>query len=166
MAKRPEDRYANTAMIEATESGISTLTFVPLLTGVSLGSGTGMLIDEISYMVGQGTIEDIVAAGDVLNCALVTSNAIPNLSGADRRIIHNFRMSNNGLAIGGGLPVVQPYVYKFDPPMIFAGPRLFGGIVGASLAAAASVDLKFLFRYIDLTDREYLEIAETFVLVG
>jgi len=165
--RRPEDRYTNLASAAVTETAVGTLTYVELLTGISLGQGTGMLIDQIDYMFGSGVLEDIIADGDELNAGWFTSNSPSLFSLTDRRLIHQVRLSQTLVgAVVSQSHHKQPFVSQFFPPMIIAAPRLYLGIQSASIAAVANVVSRIFFRYIDLTDKEYLELAETFILVG
>lgn len=169
MAKRNEDRYTNLASGRALESAAGTLTYAELVTGISLGVGVGMLIDQIDYLFDAGTIADLVAAGDRVMTGWFTSNAPTGIDYDDRRLIHAERLDVEpviGTAASGGKPFKQPSVYQFFPAMIVAAPRIYLGIQGTSLAAAAGVRSRLYFRYIDLSSQEYLELAEAFILVG
>jgi len=169
MARPGEDRYTNYASASVTESAVGTKTFTELVTGISLGQGIGMLIDEIDYQWSSATIEDIVAVGDRVAVGWFTSNADPGFTLDDRRLIHIHELFPEpiiGTPASGGSLISMPRIYQFFPPLIVAAPRLFLGVVSNSLNAVAIVQSRFMFRYINLTDKEYLELAETFILVG
>jgi len=169
MAQRPEDRYTNLAAVRVVESAANTITFIEMLTGISLGQGIGMLIDQIEYHVAQAGIEALNTTGDFLSFGWFTSNAPTNFRLTDRRLIHAAVLNKGGVI---GTPasaqelVIQPLVYQFFPAMIIAAPRLFLAVEGTSLATPVTLDSRIYFRYIELTDKEYLELAETFILVG
>jgi len=169
MARRNEDRYTNLASGIVTETAAGTMTFTELVTGVSLGVGVGMLIDQIDYEFSDSTIADLVAAGDRVAAGWFTSNSPDAINLDDRRLIHKHGLFVEpviGTAASGGKPYQQPVVYQFFPPMIIAAPRIYLGIKSTSLAAAAVIISRLYFRYIDLDTREYLELAEAFILVG
>lgn len=167
MARAAEDRYTNLASAAVTESSAGTLTYVELLTGISLGQGTGLLIDQIDYVFSSTSLERIIANGDALQAGWFTSNVPAAFDVNDRRQIHAVTISQALVgAVVSSFHHVQPFQYQFFPPMIFANPRLYLGIQGTSLAAATSVAARIYFRYIPLTDKEYLELAEAFILVG
>ncbi len=169
MAKRNEDRFTNLASGDVTETAANTLTYGELITGISLGVGIGMLIDEIDYLIGAGALDDLVAVGDTINAAWFTSNAPTAIELSDRRLIHMMRMNfppTVGTPASASAPIVQPKVYQFFPAMIVAAPRIYFGVQGVSLAAAARVQSRIFFRYVDLSTQEYLELAEAFILVG
>jgi hypothetical protein len=94
-----------------------------------------------------------------------TSNNISDLSNpTDQRIIDNVDI--HGVIVGAVVSMVQakvPIASAFNPPLILASPRIFVGVDTAGFAAAAVVRFRIFFRYIRLTDNQYLEIAETFI---
>lgn len=169
MGRPQQDQYANMANIALTESAAGTLTFIELVTGISLGQGTGMLIDSVEYFLDDTTIEDLIATGDVVRIGLATSNSGANFTISERTTIHLAEMRAGpiiGTPASAGWVFVQPLKFDFFPSIIIAAPRIYGAIVSASLGQPAAGDLRFYFRYIDLTDKEYLELAESFILVG
>lgn len=169
MAQRPTDKYANVAQIEVIETAAGTITFAELVTGISLAQGIGMVIDELDYYPTQTSLDDVVTTPDELGMALTVSNTLANLSPTNRTVIHNCTITAGptiGTNAGDGRLIKVPFVYQFFPPMIVASPRLYAGIIGASLAAPATLNLRIFFRYIPLTTAEYLEIAEAHLLVG
>ena len=164
-----EDRFANLAAAAVTESAVGTLTYQELLTGISIGAGIGMLIDQFTYVFGGTTIADIVAAASLVYAGWFTSNEPSSFNYNDRRLIDMLVLypePNIGTPASGGNPFRQPLYNVFSPPMVIASPRLFLGVLSSSVAAPASVASRIFFRYQPLTDKEYLELAETFVLVG
>lgn len=166
---RLEDRYTNLATANVVESAANTITFVELLTGISLGQGTGMLIDQIDYYPTKVSLQLLAANPDTLHFGWFTSNASTGFNATDRRIIHH-AVLNAETVIGTAASAMSifrlPLQFKFSPPIIVAAPRLYLGVSGTSLSAAANVESRLYFRYIPLTDKEYLELAETFILVG
>ena len=169
MARPHTDVYTNLASATVTESAAGVLTFVELATGISLGQGTGMLIDQVDYDWSPGAIGNIVAVNDRVAAAWFTSNAPTGITLTDRRLIHMSQLFVEpviGAAASGGRPFQTPVVHQFFPAIIIAAPRLYLAVLSNSLAAPAQVSSRLYFRYIDLTDKEYLELAETFILVG
>lgn len=164
-----QDKYANVARQAVTLSAANTETFAELITGISLGMGIGMLIDQIDYYINQSHIEKLLAAGDSLTMGWTTSSATGAL-GIDKSTTLHLMSISTGLIIGtpasGSVTHKQPEIFQFFPPIIIATPRLFLGGVSASLASAIGFNSRIYFRYIDLSTREYLELAEAFVLIG
>lgn len=163
------DKYANVAALTLIESAAGTMTYQELLTGVSLGRQTGILIDQIEYLVPTLQLEKILATGDDIEVGWFVSNTASDFDMNDRRQIHQV-MFNQGTIIGtpasGAALFVQPIVFQFFPPMIVAAPRIFLGAKGSSLGSAMAAESRIYFRYIDLTSQEYIELAEAFVLAG
>lgn len=169
MAKRPEDRYTNLASASVTESAVGTMTFSELVTGISLGQGMGILIDQIDYTFNRATMDLLVAASDEIGAGWFTSNAVTTLNINDRRNIHALRFYAQptiGTPAGGGALSMMPVVHQFFPPLIIAAPRIYFGIRSANIASPALCESRIYFRYIELSSQEYLELAETFILVG
>lgn len=169
MAQRATDRFANLAHVQVVESAAGTATYQELLTGISLGQGIGILIDQIEYFLGSGTIELLLAAGDEVSMGWTTSNAAGSLGYDQRRTIHQANI-NAGTIVGtpasGAGIIAMPLVYQFFPPLIVAAPRIYLATLGISLASVVTVDSRLYFRYTSLSPQEYLELAETFQLVG
>ena len=168
-AQRRVDRFANFAQATVTESGANTETFSEVLTGISLGQGIGILVDQIDYYILPAMLELIVASGDAFMFGWTTSSGVGALGVDSRRTIHVARVSIGtviGTPASAGNLFVQPLSFKFDPPLIFAAPRIFGVAVGSALASAGRMDSRLYFRYQPLSTQEYLELAETFLLVS
>lgn len=167
MARKVEDRFANRITAKVVMSAADTLTWVEVQTGVSLGSGVGMLIDSVEYFWDMATKALMSANQDYLVAAWTTSNVPTDLNEInDQRIIHqaNFQVRLD-TAVGFQL-LKEPHVYQFFPPLIVASPKVYLGFDTSGLASAGTVRSRMYFRYIELTDKEYLELAETNLLVG
>jgi len=167
MPRKNEDRFANMAALSVTESSAGTMTFAELQLGINFGQGIGILIDQLEYYFDAATLEDIVLAGDQLEGGWFTTNLMTAFDVLDKRQLHQVSV---GL-VAFGTPAsanltYQPTPFQFFPPLIQASPRVYLGVLGTSLAAAAILRSRLYFRFINLTDKEYLEIAETFILVG
>lgn len=163
-----QDKFANIMSIEVTESAQGVLTFNEALTGAGFGTGRGMMIDQIDYFIPQATLALLTAGGDFMNMGITLSNGVTDLEDftGDNRIIHS--MSINTRAIGtaaSGFYVQQPFSHQFFPPIIHGQPKLFAGVVSASISSAATIRIRIFWRYADLTNETILEIAETFAVV-
>ena len=164
MAAPREDRFANVVSSAVTMSAANVITFNEMLTGISLGQGVGMLIDQIDYQMAASSAREIVAASDDATIAITTSNDLTDLNNyEDRRIIH----SNQFVAVAVTVAPIQfPKVAQFFPPLIIAAPRIYLAMDTAGFGAAGIARLRIYFRYIALTPQQYIELAEAFVLVG
>lgn len=169
MAQRATDRFANIGSAHVLQSSANAETFTELTTGISLGQGIGILIDEIDYYINQPTVELLIALGDELIVGWTVSNASGSIGVAQRRTIHVMAY-RKGAIIGVGASsqeiFVQPTVFQFFPPLIIAAPRIYLAVASTSLGSAADVNSRIFFRFTGLSAQEYLELAETFQLVG
>ena len=164
-----EDRFANLAAAVVTEATPGTLTYAELLTGISIGAGIGLLLDKIDYSFSIGTINGIILPTHYVKSGWFTSNNSVDFDFNDRRLVSMFALHGGptvGTNAGSGNFIRQPEGVSFSPPLIIASPRLFLGVLGGTSGVAANVISRIYFRYQPLSDKEYLELAETFVLVG
>jgi len=165
MATGVNDKYANMAAVSMTLSA-GALQFVELQTGISLGQGMGILIDEIDYYIETGAKEDMGANGDSIIMAWTASNSISDIPISDKSVIHQHQCQYFEQGTPANFAyVTEPSVYQFLPPMIVAAPRIY--LAAKSNAAVTGyLRSRLMYRFIKLTSQEYLEIAESFVLVG
>ena len=171
--QRRNDKYSNIVSARTNQTGADAITFNEVRTGISLGSGIGMVIDQIDYFVRDETFHMINSVGDTLIGAWTVSAAITAMDNeeiaTDNRIIHACKMSPEvikGTVSSGVKLEIFPKVYQFFPGIIVAAPRLYFGVDSDSLSAAGTMASRMYFRYVELTPQEYLELAEAFILVG
>ena len=168
----PSDKYANIATITVTESAADTLTFAELRTQAGIEpdrkSAIAMIIDEIDYFVARATLLALNADGDAVRYAIVVSNAVTDLEDfSDRRILHSgFLIRLDGGTAGNMLFQASPLVYQFFPPLITADRSLFLGIQGQATAIANVLRVRIYHRIVQVTQAEFIELAEVFRLVG
>lgn len=164
MARSQNDMYANiaSAQVDITDGSII---FTELMTGAGLGQGIGILIDKIEYTMSAGVYNDMQTDGDYVSLGWSTSNSLTSVNIDQKGVIHFDQVQY--LAIG--TPAVGLYVWprqhEFAPPIIVAAPRIFLWVNSIGVTTG-TIKSRLYFRYVELKDREYLEIAESFVLVG
>lgn len=160
-----DDRFRNVLSIEVTQSAADTLTFQEVPTGVSLGQGLGIVIDEISYYPNHANIRELDADTDTLMMALTTSDQPDDIADySDSRIVDTVALLSHVVGTAGNFQVHElPIRTEFTPPIILATPRLFLAVDTAGFGAAATARVRVAFRYVKLTPQEYLEVAETFL---
>ena len=171
-AGRPTDKYSNVAAVAVTQAAANVQAYQELLTGISLGQGVGMVIDQIDYWP-SSLFAEIVASTDGASIAWTVTTAAANLlSGSaktDSRVIHQTDLSPAaaGVAVNSIThPIVSPLTYQFFPGLIVAAPRLYLSLQTTGFAAVATAQSRIYFRYLELSSQEYLELAEAFILVG
>lgn len=166
MARKNEDRFANIANVQVDVDN-ATYNFTELLTGISLQMGMGILIDKIEYQLSSAALLDLDADGDGIQFAWCTSNTLTSIDMDKKGVIHQGYVLRADAGTAGDHWVhEQPYTFEFTPAIIVAAPRLYLGSLGIGAVSEGILRSRLYFRYINLTAQEYLEIAETFVLVG
>lgn len=170
MARSPAqtDRFANIASAEVTLSAANVLSFAEVLTGVSLGVGVGILIDEIDYTPDAVALQSLVANTDDIQMAWTTSTGVTDLADpSDRRILHAMRLVPSIIGSVVSLTLYKiPWVHQFFPPIIIAAPRIHFAGDSSGIATPPVYRSRLYYRYIELSTQEYLEIAETFQLTS
>ena len=163
-----EDRYANIMSGTVNMSAANIITFLAINTGVGLQSKQGMLIDQIDYFPTITALGEMTTAGDTIQFGLTVSNGVTSLFDfTDRRVIHSAILGrvDFGTAASAQLQAL-PVTRQFFPALIVAEPTLYFAALTAGLASAATIRFRVYFRFIELTDRNILEIAQSFILVG
>lgn len=170
MARLPgtRDRFANIATGDVTMTAANAITFDEVLTGVSLGVGVGIIIDQIDYEWTAVSLRELLGNADQLQGAWLTSADATDLADlSDRRILHAHVLT--AVIVGAVVSLwvhKQPDPYQFFPPIIVASPRIYLGANTQGAAAASRLRSRMYFRFIELSPAEYLELAETFQLTS
>lgn len=160
-----KDIYAN--IVSATADATSgTPNFTEVNLGISLGSKVGIIIDSIEYLPSLGLLNEFQDDGDLCVFGWSSSNSLSAPAISDSQVIDFNQMSF--MAFGtpaNGRFDIFPYKKSFLPPIIVASPRIYF-YVDATGPNAGNVKCRLYFRYVELSTQEYLELAETFQLVG
>lgn len=160
-----KDQFANLAVISGTQSGTNATTSTELVTGISLGQGVGFLIDQIDYFPNLSTLALLTTSEDYFDMTLGTQTE--EIGADNSRVLDTKRVCRLDLGTAAsGLLFELPLTKIFSPSLIVATPRLFFTLSSSGLASAGGAVIRMYYRYIELTSAEYLELAETFVLVG
>ena len=163
-----DDRFRNVLSAEVTLSAADTLTYQELNTGTGIGQGLGMVIDAIDYYPASGAMRELDADNDSIQMAFTTSDQATNLTDmSDRRIFDAVFVFNQLIGTAGNTwPHHTPIHREFTPPLLVASPRIFFGVDTGGFASAYTFQARMAFRFIKLSAQEYLEVAETFILLG
>jgi len=169
LLKRPDDRFANIVNGAVTESAAVTFTTGPAMDfGIGLGTGMGLLIDSISYYVDPGVLMNL--GGEAMRFGIAVRDDLTTMADAlaQQAIIHAATLGVIYEKTSGGTAFPFPLEYKFTPPLITVGNRgrLFPIIHSSGLTTAVTMQCRIYFRYIPLKGEDYLELAESFNLVG
>lgn len=165
-----DDRFFNVAAVQVTESAANTFTQQEVDFGIGLGSRTGILIHAIDYYVEQPGGLGYAAAADAFRCAWLSNNNLTTLVGAlnSPQCIDQYERVIMAVGALAQIEAVQPYTKNFSKPIIAVGNRGRFQFAAHSigLAAAATYRSRLYFTYIDLKPEDYLELAESFNLLG
>lgn len=168
MPARQNDQYANMLSAQVTLADGS-VEGTEINLGISLGTGTGILIDQIDYYtVGA---KQALADGKSYRVGFAVSAPanIDTMTIDNKSIVHFIREYRVDLGTAGnGVILEDPTSKQFFPPIIVAAPRIYliGEADSSSGANAKVIRARMMYRYVDLKTQDYLEIAESFVLVG
>lgn len=162
---RNEDRFANILRAEVVESAANTITFKEILTGISLGAGVGLLIDQINYYLSDAVVALLTADTDALTVGWTITDTLTELVADDASVIDMMEISTQ-FVTSGTVYVKSPVIHQFFPPIIRATPRLYLAVQGAALPSALTLQSRMFFRYIDLSTQEYVELVETGLAIG
>lgn len=161
------DKYANIVGDIVTTSAADALTFGEINTGISLAQRLGLVIDEVRYFPAQAAIRELEADTDHLVMGLVSSNSVTDLLDmTDPRIIDQAMLTASLIGTAGNLNVQEtPIKSQLSPPIIVATPRLYFALDTAGASTTISCRFRLHYRYVSLDRDEYLEIAETFIML-
>lgn len=163
-----EDRYANILSGEIQTPTANTIAFQEFTTGVGLQSKQGMIIDQLDYFPSTTSVTEMTAVGDTINYGFTVSNGVTTLEDfTDRRIIHSAKLVRTDFGTAAAAQLLSmPLSYQFFPPLVIAEPRIYLAAASVGLANANLLRARMYFRFIELTDRNILEIAQSFTLIG
>lgn len=159
------DNYANIAEAQVTANG-TTIAFTELQTGISLAQKRGIVIDKIEYTFARDDI-GALADNEDINIGWVTSNSITSLNTNQKQVIHAVTLGRVDMGTAATAQIYEmPVQFMYTPPLIVAAQRIYLAVDSADSGSQNIHSSRLYFRYIDLKTEEYLEIAESFVLVG
>ncbi len=160
--KGKRDTYANRAYGEVQMSAANTLTFSAIQMAVGMFQGIAMLIHQINWRPAISSIREIVAAADSLQFAITSSNRLTSLVDVSEPAIID---QKHFIGVGANVAMEkEPYVTDWSMlpgggKLIPANPLFIGAQTGG-FAAAATVRCEILFTFIQLADRDYMELIQ------
>lgn len=162
-----DDRFANILAARVVQSAANVETFVELLTGISIAQGLGIVIDAVEYSMNNSGFRQLKADTDVIELAITTSNQLTDLDDLqDRRILDSLKFVPVVNTAVGYNVYITPVKKVYEPPLIVASPRIYFGCDSEGASAAVTATCRLYYRFIALSTKEYLEIAETFILTS
>lgn len=167
------DKYANILTAELTMSAANVLSFTEISTGLGIEadrkSARAMIIDEIEYFpsVVDG-LAHMTANTDQMMMGLTLSNAVTDIEDmSDRRILHMASLARHDAGTAATANYINlPWVYQFFPPLITAERKLYLAMDSVGSSAAMQGKARIYYRSVEITQADFIELAEVFRLVG
>jgi hypothetical protein len=166
-AKSSEDRFAQLAYLQVTESAANTLTFAKLevATGALLGKQKfGLVIHQIQYMIPPTTRKLLLDEDDVISIAITSGDNLTSIDLESVDVIDNLTLGLNKYgAAASGWGVTLPIVHDFSPfgSLLVAADRLYMAVKGLSLASACAVKCRIWYTMKELSVDEYWDLVES-----
>lgn len=160
--KSRKDMYANRAYGEVTMSAANTLTFAAIQMAVGLFQGIAMLIHQINWRPAITSIREMVAATDSLQMAITSSNRLTSIVDVSEPAIID---QKHFIGVGANV-AMEKEPYTTDWSMLPGGGKLipanplFIGANSGGFAAAATIRCELLFTFVQLNDRDYMELIQ------
>lgn len=160
--KGRKDQFANVAYGSVTLSAANTLTFAQMQFAVGLFQGVGLLVHRLLWMPTANAVRELVAATDSMIFALTTSNRLASLSSPrDPSIICIRHLVGIAAATETyQLPIVEDYCRLPGGGKLVPANPIFLGSVSGGFAAAFQVELTMEFTFVELSDKDYLELIQ------
>jgi len=162
MAATKKDQFSNVAFGDVTCSAANTLTFSAIQLAVGTFQGVALVLHRILYYPSDASLRELVAATDGLQLALTSSNRLTQIYQIDDPAIID-RKNICGIAAGVE-PFLLPFVSDFSSlpggGKIIAANPLYVGIQTAGAAAASNYRAQLDFTFIELADKDYIELIQ------
>ena len=160
------EKFSQIGYLQVVESAANTLTFAGMSVFSNVLSNQGMIIHSAEYNLSGATLALPVASGDSVAFGLSGSDSLTSIDLDDPEVydFNKYIRVDYGTA-ATGVPFMQPYKFDFTGlpggGMLVPADRLFAYVQGASVAAAATVSVRFRYTLITLGAQDYLELAQT-----
>ena len=161
-AKGSKDQYANIAYTLVNQTAANTLFFQSIQLAVGLFQGIAMVLHRIYYMPFVAALRELVAATDSMTLAVTSSNRLAVIQDTnDPAIIDSWRWSCIGVPVG---TMETPYIRDFTNlpgggKLIAANP-IYGAMMSSGFGAVQGAAIKLEFTFIELADRDYMELIQ------
>lgn len=157
MPKKVKDEYMQFLRSQnATQSGADVYADVEVKTGCSVRAKLGMLIHEICLFWVPASF--VNASWVELQVKTVEGDVAGGMTKAQVLLLIEAmcRFATNG----GGWQIVAPFIYKFDPPLLYVNDSIWFGIKSAATGVANTMYGRLGFTWKTITDAEYVEALE------
>ena len=157
------DKYCNTAFGQVTESAANTLTYSQIQTGIALFQKVAWKVERIEWYWGQQ--HNMIASGDYMQAALVSSNKMTGLSLDDPAVLDLMEWHANLQGAAANLttykiPEARDFTELSGGGILIPGNPIFVAAQGTSLAAAQTISCRIRYTLIELKADDYWELVE------
>lgn len=162
MAKMKIDQYANRAIEQTTQSAANTITFSQIRFGVGIFQGVALVVHRVEWFPSLGTLRELVTAADQLDMAITSTD---NLAVLTDVLEPSILVLKNLVPIAATVdPYQLPFVSDFSTlpgqGLIVPPNPLFLGVQMAGAAAAGTVRALIYFTFLELSDKDYIELIQ------
>lgn len=167
--KKSMDQFCNKFFASVTESAANTLTFEEIQTNVEVFSKQAWIINRLEWYVPKATFDLVINTADMIDMALTGSNNIADLGLNNAAVIDRLTLHVREATAVGFAYREQPLIRDFSAlpggGLIVAPRPLYAAIVGTSLTAVGTAQLRGYFQTKQLTPDEYLELVDFYRIV-
>lgn len=167
MAKSKADIYANRAFAAVTMSAANTITFQQLNFAVGVFQGVALKLLRVEWHPGSSDIQEIVAAADRLTFALTLRDDLTSLDPTNQSIVcRKSIFLNRDLTAEANLfhmPIITDFTTMPEGGLLVPANPIYMAAVTAGFAGAATVRAVLYYIFVQLSDRESIELLQTII---
>lgn len=166
MAKRSTraglDTYSNRAFVTVTMTAVNTTTYEPVRFSVGTFQGFALRLNRIECFPTPASHRELVAATDRLHMALTARDDLASLDPTNQAILAKAEICG----IGANVEVMRsPIIMDFsslpEGALLIAPNPLYLAVSTDGAAAASVVRFVLYYQFLQLSDKESLELLQT-----
>jgi len=160
-----KDQFSNRSFVDLTQSAANVLTFQQIRFAVGVFQGIGLLLHRIEWFPIGTSIQEIAATSDNFQLALTLRDDLANLDPSNQSILATVVLQPIGaLPLG---PVITPIISDFSSlpggGLLIPANPLFLAMDSAGFAAVGRVRIAVYYTFMQLSDREAMELLQTII---
>lgn len=167
MAKAKKDIYVNRAFVSLTMSAANIITFQQLNFAVGVFQGIALKLVRIHYYIHSGVAGEMVLAADRLYMGMTLRDDLATLNPTNQSVIdqHFFALNANATAeaVLFGSPIVTDFSGLPEGGLLLPANPIYVAMVTAGFAAAGGIDVVLYYQFVQLSDREAIELLQTII---
>lgn len=167
MAKALKDLYVNRAYADVTMSAANTVTFEQLNFAVGVFQGVALKLIQVRYYPLKAAVQEIVAAADILHFGLTLRDDLANLDPTSLSVIDVQNLMLTEARTAESNLVNEPLISDFSNlpggGLLLPANPIYAAAHSAGFAAAAQVRFLLYYVFVQLTDRESIELLQTII---